>query len=105
MKVSIKEIKVEDDGSELLYIRDIGVILKSETFSGVLKSRHEKEQGKGAEKGNGTEVDLKAIFPILPQIITQFMRAQQQQAQQTAEREQQDQSKEPVAGTKVPVKE
>lgn len=111
MKVSIKEIKVEDDGTEILYIRDFGFILKSETFSGAIKCRHEKEQRKGAaEKGNEKEVDLEAIFPILPQIIAQFMGAQQhqaQQAQQTAERERQasQQPKEPATEGKKPIPE
>jgi hypothetical protein len=74
MKLSIKEIKVEDDGCELLYIRDFGFVLKSETFSGALKRCQEKgkeEKGKEKEK----EIGFEALSPILTQI---FMSAQQQ---------------------------
>ncbi len=73
MKVSIKEIKVEEDGSELLYIRDFGFVLKSETFSGPLKRCLEK----GKEKGKAKEIDLEAFIPSLNQIMSQVMQAQQ----------------------------
>ena len=74
MKVSIKEIKIEDDGSEILYMRDVGFILKSETFSGPLKrcleKRNEKEKEK--EKEGEKDIGLEAFIPSLTQIISQI---------------------------------
>jgi hypothetical protein len=97
MKVSIKEIKVEDDGTEILYIAHVGFILKSETFSGPLKRCLEK--GKGKEKGKEQEIDVEALAPILAQIVSQFMSAQQQA--QAREGAPQDQSKEPAEDKKT----
>jgi hypothetical protein len=91
MKISIKEIKVEDDGCEILYIRDFGFVLKSETFSGALKRCHEKgkeEKGKEKEK----EIDFEALAPILSQIVSQLINAQKQA-----------EGAPPAAGTKIPV--
>jgi len=76
MKVSIKEIKIEDDGSEILYMRDVGFILKSETFSGPLKrcleKRNEKEKEKEKEKEGEKDIGLEAFIPSLTQIISQI---------------------------------
>jgi hypothetical protein len=100
MKISIKEIKIEDDGTEILYIGNVGFVIKSETFSGPLKRCLEK--GK-EEKGKEQEIDVEALVPILAQIVSQFMSAQQQ-AQAGKEAAPQDQAKEPAVGTtKVPV--
>ncbi len=102
MKISIEKIKVEDDGTEILYIAHVGFVLKSETFSGPLKRCLEK--GKEAGKGEtGTkETDLEALYPSLVQIISQFMSAQQAQ-QQAAEEAAQRQTKEPAAEDKKTV--
>lgn len=73
MKISIKEIKVEDDGCELLYIRDFGFVLKSETFSGALKRC--KEKGKDEL---GQEIDFGDIAPLFEQIISRVTSVQHQ---------------------------
>lgn len=106
MKISIKEIKVEDDGSEMLYVRDFGFILKSDTFSGALKCWHEKGKDKEKEE-KGQEMNFEGIDTLLEQIVLQFSPLPPpEKAQPHAEdKAPQDQSKEPVAGTKVPVKE
>lgn len=72
MKVSIKEIKIEDDGSEILYMRDVGFILKSETFSGPLKRCLEKRNEKEKEKEGEKDIGLEAFIPSLTQIISQI---------------------------------
>jgi len=106
MKVSIKEIKVEEDGSEILYMRDVGFILKSETFSGPLKRCLEKgNEGKEKEKGNEKDIDLEAFIPSLTQIISQIT-TQPSQHQAGAEASggeaPQDKSKESVEEKKKP---
>jgi len=80
MKISIKEIKVEHDGSELLYVRDIGFIVKSETFSGVtkecqkqilsqLKAKHEQK----TEKEQSQTVPIEQLIPVLSQMFSQWL--------------------------------
>ena len=80
MKISIKEIKVEHDGSELLYVRDIGFIVKSETFSGVtkecqkqimsqLKAKHEQKTEK---KEQSQTVPIEQLIPVLLQMFSQW---------------------------------
>ena len=69
MKISIKELKVEHDGSELLYVRDIGFILKSETFSGAVKDCHkrvrEELERKTEKKEQSQTVPIEALIPVL----------------------------------------
>ena len=78
MKISIKEIKVEHDGSELLYVRDIGFIIKSETFSGVTKECHlsqlKAEQERKTEKKEQSQtVPIEVLIPKLIPMISQWL--------------------------------
>ena len=75
MKISIKEIKVEHDGSELLYVRDIGFIIKSETFSGAVKDcqKRLKEQERKADKKETSQtVPIEHLIPVLSQMFSQW---------------------------------
>lgn len=73
MKISIKEIKVEHDGSELLYVRDIGFILKSETFSGAVKDCQKRLREQKTEKKETSQtVPIEALIPVLVQMFSQW---------------------------------
>ncbi|MFH0904496.1 MAG: hypothetical protein V1854_04830 [Methanobacteriota archaeon] len=77
MKISIKEIKVEHDGSELLYVRDIGFIVKSETFSGAVKDcqkRLKEEQERKTEKKETSQtVPIEQLIPVLLPMFSQWL--------------------------------
>lgn len=72
MKISIKEIKVENDGCELLYVRDIGFILKSETFSDAIKQcqKQSKEKDPKTEKQS---IPIEALMPDLAQMFSEIL--------------------------------
>ena len=79
MKISIKEIKVEHDGSELLYVRDIGFIVKSEIFSGVTKECQKqilsqlKHEQKTEKKEQSQTVPIEVLIPKLIPMISQWL--------------------------------
>jgi len=77
MKISIKELKVEHDGSELLYVRDIGFILKSETFSGAVKDCQkrvsEELERKTEKKEQSQTVPIEALIPVFSQMFSQWL--------------------------------
>ncbi len=69
MKISMKEIKIEDGGDELLYVTNLGFIVKSETFSGAIKKAC---QQKGKDQGEKTQIDIKSLVQVVSQIVSQL---------------------------------
>lgn len=76
MKISIKEIKIEDGGDELLYVTNLGFIVKSETFSGAIKKAC---QQKGKEQGEKTKIDVESLVPVVSQIVSQLLEGKEKQ--------------------------
>jgi len=72
MKISIKELKVEHDGSEVLYVRDIGFIVKSETFSGAIKQC--QKQQKAETKTDKQSIPIEQLMPALAQMLSEILR-------------------------------
>lgn len=69
MKISIKEIKVEHDGSEVLYVKDIGFILNSETFSAVKKCQERKTE----KKETSQTIPIEVLIPMLSEVFSQWL--------------------------------
>jgi hypothetical protein len=76
MKVSIKELKVENDGSELLYIRDLGFILNCGTFSNTIKRCDDKlrKESKSDEEHGKHHAIITAAINNISGIVAQIFR-------------------------------
>jgi hypothetical protein len=85
MKISIKELKIEEDGSEMFFVRDVGVIIPSKTFSGETKKCCQEKHGKGKEETEET-IDFEALAPVIAYFISKIKSSEKEEKEKPAEK-------------------